>query len=322
VTDISSAKKGKRESYNVISKNLAQIIGASIVPIVLLMLPLLLIGFIWTEFGDIVFSTHMISDGAIMTVLLITGHILALKLGKDGGKLDDDYIKAKNTYEQLTEDIYKVGTLYLGAFCLWQVDLEYEEAIRVRLFGLKIPPKEWNTLKDMSCEDLVEKYGKKRGKKLYDLQKLPQIELNEAILLYEGGTSWRGSITPSAEESLRSKGQWINLALTTLLTSIITISCVFTFTSDISFAKVIYTIFKLVLLLAQMARGYEKGAHAYNTTQVMHFKSKSMYLREYLRFMNDNIYERLPEKYKIELAEDTRKIEKETVSENVDNSDM
>ena len=138
-----------------ISKNLAQVIGASIVPLVLLMLPLLLIGFIWTEFGDIVFSTRMISDGAIMAVLLITGHILALKLGKDGGKLDDDYIKAKNTYEQLTEDIYKVGTLYLGAFCLWQVDLEYEEAIRVRLFGLKVPPKEWSTVKNMSYDFVI-----------------------------------------------------------------------------------------------------------------------------------------------------------------------
>lgn len=321
MTDISSAKKGKRENYNVISKNLAQVIGASIVPLVLLMLPLLLIGFIWTEFGDIVFSTRMISDGAIMAVLLITGHILALKLGKDGGKLDDDYIKAKNTYEQLTEDIYKVGTLYLGAFCLWQVDLEYEEAIRVRLFGLKVPPKEWSTVKNMSYDDLIAKYGKKRGKKLYKLQKLPQIELNEAILLYDGGTSWRGSITPSAEESLRTKGQWINLALTTLLTSVITISCVLTFTSDISFAKVIYTVFKLVLLLAQMARGYEKGAHAYNTTQVMHLKSKSVYLREYLRFMSDNMYSRLPEKYKLELAEERNEARNETALENVDENE-
>ena len=303
MTNLDTQTKTKRERYNIVSKNIAHAIGANITPVLCLLLPFLLIGFIWTDFGEIVFSTSMISDGIVMAMLLITGYTLATRLGKDGGKLDEEYIKAKSTYAQLIEKVSDMGTLLLGDFCSWQVDLEYEKAINIRLKSLKMTDKEWEAAKAMSCDELIEKYGKIKGKKIDKLKTLPPIELNETILLYSGVNDFdRGGITPSAEENLHSRRHFTSVLLTSLFTSIVTISCVISVTQDISFAKVIYTLFKLVLLLAQMARGYERGAHAYNTVEVMHLNSKSAYLREYLLFMGNETYKKIFDKYKEEKA--------------------
>ncbi len=297
MTELDNSLRGKQKRYNTVSKNISHAIGSNIIAFTCLLLPVLMIGFIWTEFGELIFSTHMIADGVIMAMLLITGHTFALKLGKDGGKLDEEYIKAKNAYAQLIEDVHTVGTLLMNVFCEWQIDVEYEEAIHIRMADLKLTKKDWEFAKDMSLDELKKKYGKRRGKKLYKLQKLQHIELNEAILLYDGGGFGRGGVTPSAEESLHDRKYWTSLVLLTLFTSLVTISCVLTVTQDISLAKVVYTLFKLVLLMVHMARGYEKGAHSYNTVEVMHLKSKSVYLREYLFFIRNDIYHRLPEKY-------------------------
>lgn len=315
MTELDTSLRGKQKRYNTVSKNLSHAIGSNIIVFTCLLIPILMIGFIWTEFGELIFSTHMIADGVIMAMLLITGHTFALKLGKDGGKLDEEYIKAKNAYAQLIEDVHIVGTLFMNVFCEWQIDVEYDEAIHIRMADLKLTKKDWDTVKDMSKSDLKKRYGKRRGKKLYNLQTLQHIELNEAILLYDGGGFGRGGVTPSAEESLHDRKYWWSLTVVTVLTSLITISCVLTVTEDISLAKVVYTLFKLVLLLVQMARGYEKGAHSYNTIEVMHLKSKSVYLREYLYFMKNDIYHRLPEKYQTFNLADEKSIDLADVSE-------
>lgn len=303
MTNLDTQTKTKREKYNIISKNITHAIGANITPVLCLLLPFLLIGFIWTDFGEIVFSSAMISDGIVMAMLLIIGYMLTTSLGKDGGKLDEEYIAAKATYTQLLEKVQGMGTLLLGDFCSWQVDVEYEKAINIRLKALKLTDKEWEAAKSMSYDELIAKYGKIKGKKIDELKNLPPIDLNETMLLYSGDNDFdRGGITPSAEESLHSRKHLINVIATSLFASLVTISCVISVTQDVSFAKVIYTLFKLVLLLSQMARGYEKGAHAYNTVEVMHLNSKSAYLREYMLFMSDEMYKKIFDKYKDEKA--------------------
>ena len=303
MTNLDTQTKSKRERYNIISKNVAHAIGANITPVLCLLLPFLLIGFIWTDFGKIVFSSAMISDGIVMAMLLVIGYTLTVRLGKDGGKLDEEYIKAKNTYSQLIEKVNEIGTLLLGDFCSWQVDLEYEKAISIRLKALKMTDNEWESAKAASCDELIAKYGKIKAKKIEKLKNLQPIDLNETMLLYSGdGELERGGITPSAEENLHSRRHLINVFVTSLFASLVTISCVISVTQDVSFAKVIYTLFKLVLLLSQMARGYEKGAHAYNTVEVVHLNSKSSYLREYLLFMSDEMYKKIFDKYKDEKA--------------------
>jgi hypothetical protein len=51
------------------------------------------------------------------------------------------------------------------------------------------------------------------------------------------------------------------------------------------------------MLLWRMARGFDRGARAFNTVQVKANKAKSNYLRQYLRFVEEKIYLKLGDKY-------------------------
>ena len=62
-------------------------------------------------------------------------------------------------------------------------------------------------------------------------------------------------------------------------------------------ARVIYTVFKLVILLFRMATGYGMGAKAFNTIEVRQIKAKCNYLRQYIMFIEDKIYLNLGDKY-------------------------
>jgi hypothetical protein len=58
-----------------------------------------------------------------------------------------------------------------------------------------------------------------------------------------------------------------------------------------------YTIFKVVVLLFRMARGYERGARAYHTVETRQLQAKSHFLRLYKSFIDDKTYLKLGEKY-------------------------
>jgi hypothetical protein len=46
-----------------------------------------------------------------------------------------------------------------------------------------------------------------------------------------------------------------------------------------------------------MAKGYDRGARAYNTIDVKQYRARSNYLRQYLSFVRDKIYLNLEDKY-------------------------
>ena len=87
------------------------------------------------------------------------------------------------------------------------------------------------------------------------------------------------------------------MVLSCLFTGLLTVSVAMTLTSDISFARVMYTIFKLIVLVYRMACGYGVGAKAYNTVEVKQLEVKSDYLRNYIRFVTEKIYLKLGNKY-------------------------
>ena len=68
-------------------------------------------------------------------------------------------------------------------------------------------------------------------------------------------------------------------------------------TTDVTMARVIYTVFKLTMLLFRMAKGYDRGAKAYNTIEVRQLKAKINYLKQYIKFVKDKIYLKLGDKY-------------------------
>ena len=286
-----------QKKYNIGQKNFAAILGKNLTLFICMLVPLLLIGFVWTDFGAIIISTKMISDGVLTVMLFTVGEIMMSRLGTDGGKLDEDYTASKSEFEGLLDEVGKVGTMLMGVFCDWQIDVEMEQTIHFRLRMLRMSLKEWEEVKNKTPSELVERYGKSKAKKILEIINLKPIELNESILLYNGEYAERGGVPISGDAYLRSKKSIIETIVACIFTGLLTVTVVVTLTSDITFARVIYTIFKLTMLLFRMAKGYDRGARAYNTIEVRQYKAKSNYLRQYLKFMEEKIYLKLGDKY-------------------------
>ena len=286
-----------QKKYNINQKNVASILGKNLTLFICMLVPLLLIGFAWTDFGAIIISTKMLSDGAITVMLFTVGEIMMARLGADGGKLDEEYIDAKKVFDGLISEVEKKGTALMGVFCEWQIDVEMEQTVHFRLRMLRMSLKEWEEVKVKTPAELSKRYGKRKAKKILDTINLKPIELNESILLYNGEYATRGGVPMSGEAYLRSKKNLIEMIIACVFTGLLTFAVVVTLTSDITIARVIFTVYKLTMLLFRMARGYDRGARAYNTIEVRQYKAKSNYLRQYIKFIEDKIYLKLEDKY-------------------------
>ena len=286
-----------QKKYNVSQKKISYIIGKNLTLFVCMLIPLLLIGFVWTDFGAIVFGPKMFSDGVLTVALFVVGEIMMTRLGSDGGKMDADYLTAKEEFENAVAQVGNVGSMLLGVFCDWQIDIEMEQAINYRLKMLRITPKMWNEVRHLPPDQLERRFGKQRANKMVEILNLTPIELNEAILLYNGEYTARGGVPESGEAFIHRKRHIIGTVVACIFTGLFTVTVAVTLTSDVTIARVIYTVFKLTMLLFRMAKGYDKGARAYNTIEVRQLKAKTNYLRQYIKFMEDKLYLKLDEKY-------------------------
>lgn len=287
-----------QKDYNVSSKAFVHIIGTNISLLVCMMLPILLIGFIWTEFGALKINFKFLSDGVVTVALFVIGEILMMRVGASGGKLDTEYLATKGEFDTLVKSVNGLGTMFMPIFCEWQIDIEMRQATAVRIRSLRFTRSDWEQAKDLPRKELIEKYGRKKAKKIIELNRIDPIELNDAMLLFDGGNAFdRGGIPISGEEYIDKKSHSAQLLLSALFTGLLTVSVALTLTSDITFARVMYTAFKVIVLLFRMAQGYDIGAKAYNTVEVKQLKTKNNYLRQYIRFVNDKTYLKLGEEY-------------------------
>lgn len=289
-----------QHKYNATAKGLAHMLGTNIALYICILLPIVLIGFIWTDFGAPEFGIKYVSDGIVTVALIMIGEIMMSKVGADGGKLDPDYIESKKEYHHLLDRVNNVGTMFVAMFCEWQIDTELIQALTTRLRSLRFTKKDWEeNLKDTPYKKLKKKYGKARAKKLRALHHLEPIELNEAILLYDTAEDAleRGGVPISGDGYMHKKTHSASLVLSSIFTGLLTVSVAITLTSDITFARVMYTAFKVVVLLFKMAQGYQMGAKAYNSVEVRQYQAKSNYLRQYIRFVEEKTYLKLDDKY-------------------------
>jgi hypothetical protein len=286
-----------QKKYNIRQKRVTYIIGKNLTLFVCMLIPLLLIGFVWVDLGEIVFSTKMIADGVITVCLFVVGEIMMTRLGCDGGKMSEDFLSAKSDFEGTLLNVQDIGTMLLGVFCDWQIDMEMEQAIHFRLRRLRMTPKMWEEVKDLPPAELEAKFGKYKARKLLEIINLKPIELNEAILLYNGEHMARGGVPESGDAFLRKKSHIISTVIACIFTGLLTVTVMVTMTSDVTVARVIYTVFKLTMLLSRMARGYDRGAKAYNTVEVRQLKAKTNYLKQYLKFVKEKMYLKLGDKY-------------------------
>lgn len=284
--------------YNKTSKTLARVVGANISLFVCLLLPFVLIGFMWTDFVAFKIDRRFLSDGVVTVALIIIGELLMMRIGASGGKLDDEYIEAKTEYDALVKRVNEVGTMFLSMFCDWQIDTEMTNAIAVRVRSLRMTRKEWLEVKDLTPQELREKYGRKKANKILKITNLDPVVLNDAMLLYDGNDAFaRGGIPISGEAYIDKKSRSVQTILSAVFTGLLTITVVLAISEDMSFAKVMYTLFKCILLLFRMAQGYAVGAKAYNTVEVRLLKAKCNYFRQYIRFVDDKTYLKLGSEY-------------------------
>jgi hypothetical protein len=300
---ISDNKESKltnlQKNYNLTSKTLVRILSTNMTLFLCILLPVFLIGSIWVDFGIPEIGTKFVSDGIVTVVLFVIGEIMMMRIGSDGGKLDPEYKKAKDAFAAVLEKVYEVGTHFLAVFCEWQIDVEMSNALTTRLRQLRFSREEWERVKDMSYTELKKTYGKKKAKRIVALNQLEPIDLNEFILLYDDPHEGigRGGVPLSGEAYLKKKTHSVEMVLSCLFTGLLTVSVAMTLTSDVSVARVMYTIFKLIVLIYRMAVGYGIGAKAYNTVEVKQLEVKSDFLRNYIRFVNEKTYLKIGNKY-------------------------
>ena len=288
-----------QKKYNSKAKSIAHILGTNIALYICILLPFVLIGFIWTEFDIKYFGIPFLYDGIATVALFIIGEVMMSKVGADGGRIDPEYLEAKKEYYSLLDRVHDLGTMFMAFFCEWQIDVELDRTVTTRLRSLRLTRKDWETVKDMSYKELKEKYGKKKAKKIIALKELDTVDLNEAVLLYDSTKDGlaRGGVPISGDEYIYKKTHSPVMVLTAVFSGLLTVAFAPTLASDISFAKIIYTVLKLVILLFRMAQGYNIGATAYNNVEVKQLRAKSHYLRSYLRFVEDKTYLKLGDKY-------------------------
>ena len=287
-----------QENYNTTTKTLVHILGTNLALFICILLPIFLIGFIWTDFGVIAFGWKYVSDGIITVALFVIGEVQMMRVGADGGRLDSEFKSARADFTALLARAYAVGTMFMPMFCEWQIDLELEQAIATRLRPLRLTREDWQRLKDMPYSELKKTYGKRKAKRIVELNQLEPIDLHEAVLLYDNANDFkRGGVPLSGEAYMRKKTHSIEMILSCIFTGLLTVTVVMTFTSDISFARVMYTVFKLIVLLYRMAVGYGLGAKAYNTVEARQLEVKCNYIRNYIRFVEDKTYLKLGNKY-------------------------
>ena len=286
-----------QKQYNINSKNIAYLVGKNLTLFVCMLLPLLMIGFIWTEFGNVIFQTKTIVDAVLTVTLFTVGEIMMTRLGTDGGKMDEEYTEAKGVFEEFLQKTLNIGTIFMGVFCDWQIDVELEQAIKTRLRLLKMTNKQFDEIKDYTPSQLNKRYGKRKAKKLQAIIDLEPIELNESILLYNGEYDLRGGVPENGEEYIHEKKHMITTIISCIFTGLLTVTVAVTLTTDITFARVVYTVFKLTMLLFRMAKGYERGANAYNTIEVKNLKVRTNYLRQYIKFVEEETYLKFKDEY-------------------------
>ena len=288
-----------QSKYNTTTKSLAHLFGTNMALFICLLLPIFLIGTVWTDFGAPNFTIKFISEGIVTVALFIVGESLMMRVGADGGKLDKEYTSARDELAVLIDKANEVGTMLMGVFCEWQTDVELKKATETLLRRLKMTPEELEEVrKTMDRGQIFKTFGKKKALLMDSYFKLEPIELNDTVLLYDDAfDKSRGGVPIGGERYIRNKMLSPKMILSCIFTGLITVSVVMTLTTDATFSRAMYTIFKLIILLFRMALGYNTGARAYNTVEARQLKAKSHYLREYLRFVADKTYLKLGDKY-------------------------
>lgn len=316
-------KRFKQKERNIRQKRFAKTVGENFATVSLIAILALVVGSIWTEVSVFTNWEKFIGDALVAVVLYILADVCASYIGTQGGKLDDDYNRFHKEYLELRERVKQKGITMMNVFCDWQIDVEYEYYLRRRCKDMKIDYQEYMTqYHGKSLEELqaifplerFENAGIKKkfsrgvknietsskAAKIFALNQIDHIDLTPDILMTDGKVkNLRGNVSMSGEEYVEKHtiGK-THIAITTIIAIVVAIP-VFTLVQEFTIGAVIYTMFKLALMMFRMYAGYSRGAKAYNSVEPKHLQDKIKYLCLYLEFLEKKFYEKLGDKYTV-----------------------
>ncbi len=316
-------KRFKQKEHNNRQKQFAKTVGENFATVSLVAILALVIGSIWTEVSVFTDWQKFLGDALVSVVLYILADVCASYIGTQGGKLDDTYIRLHKEYLDLREQVKQKGIVLMNTFCDWQIDVEYEYYMRRRCKDMKIDYKEYMSLyHGKSIEELHELFpmesfensdvkkkllkginnvkSSSKATKVFALNQIEHIDLTPDILMTDGKVkNIRGNVSISGEEYVEKHtvGK-LHIAITAIIAIVVAIP-VFTLAQEFTVGAIIYTIFKLALMMFRMYTGYSRGAKAYNSVEPKHLSDKIKYLCLYLEFLDKKIYNDLGDKYTV-----------------------
>lgn len=313
----------RQREHNRRQKQFAKTVGENFAAYSLVAIMMLMVASIWSDVGISTNWRKFIGDALVTVVLYTVSDVLSAYIGTGGGKLDDDYIANHEEYLSLRATVRSAGITMMNAFCDWQIDVEYEYYLRKRCKDLKIDYKEYmEQYHDKKLEELEVMFplesvkGKNAKEKLFGvirnvktsekaalifaLNQIEPINLDPDILMTDGMVrKLRGGVGMSAEEYIQRHTVAKQHIAITALFAIVAAVPVFTLVQEFTVGAVIYTIFKLALLLWRMYSGFERGRRAYSDVEPKHLQDKIKYLYLYLEFLDKKIYLELADRYDI-----------------------
>ena len=281
------------------SKYWAAVIGQNMSLAVCFMIPVFLVTLIWTETTLPSLGASLATETFLTAALFIFAEWSSINVGIPSGKLDDDYLASKEAFALKKASVKARGILKMGVFCDWQIDEELLAAKKTLCRKLKIDWKQYkNEMAHMSEQELIETYGKIKGREIAHINKLEPIELTPELILGERRDNWRGGISISGDEYVsKQKYGGMNL-LKTVLTIVLTVGIGFVFSPGVTWGKIVYTIYRLIAVILRMKTGFDKGARAYNQVEVKHRESQIYYMDKYTEFLDtEGLYETVAAKY-------------------------
>ena len=289
----------QRKQRNKRQRSVMRFIGENMASYGCILIVILMIGFIWTDMSWAIITEKTLIDGIVTITMFIVAQYLMTQNGVECGKECDVYVSHHEKYLSLRDNIYKLGTTLMYPFCDWRIDKEFEFYIRAKCKEYRIEYDDYETTySKMGLRELKQKMHTDLAVKVYALNQTRHIELTPEILLTDGVSKpEQGGVGISASEYVQRHTLSAKHIALTVVTGIICLLPVFLLHDQATWELIIYTVFKLIMLLLRMWSGFNNGARAYNTIEVLHLQAKIKYLNLYMEFVDKKIYATLDGKY-------------------------
>lgn len=294
-----SEREYRERKRNEAAKKLAKTITQNLYTYLCIAIPFLLIATIWTDFTLPEIGWNLLGDGILTVVLMVVGERLMVRVGTFGGKLDDDHANAKKRYKEARAAAKKKDLSLMTPYCEWQIDQEFERARRARCSRLRIKYEDYTSkYEGHSLGELKTMLPLEKAVAVDQINQLDPIILTPDMLLYDyGKRQGRRDIPESGEEFEDKKIIGRKGLIVSVVTCLICVGLPITWGGNVTLAKVIYTIGKLIILLFRMFKGYDNGAKAYHTIEVRYLDAKSDYLEEFVEFIDNKTYIKISDEY-------------------------